>query len=396
MRKLSILTALLLLVPSAGHAKSLDELLVEKGVITKGNHGMGGGAAKVYWDQGTRIEFPDNGFTTSIATLIQPRYEFTDEDESSTSENTSSFEINKAQLSVSGTALNKEFDYMLNFDLVGDDSGTSSSPNLLDAYITWNPCDGNWIRMGQFKTGISHQFNVADGALQFADRSMVSNFFDLGRQAGVSGGMWMGDKAWASLGLFNGETDGEGQNMPGVDTHHTATANARIYLMGMVDDSTEGDVAYSEEAGLALGVGYAYSSKDNDLGAGLEENDFHTANVDVVYKHKGMSIQGEFFYRGEDSENAVDSSSLYGLYVQGGYFIQPKKLEVAVRYALLDSDETVAAQDSANELSVSINHYWWEHHLKAQLGYVLQNDDPVGGGDDINTSRWLFQLSSWF
>ena len=51
MRKLTVLAALLLLVPTVSQAKSLEDLLVEKGVITKSeargsSHDSG---AKVYW-----------------------------------------------------------------------------------------------------------------------------------------------------------------------------------------------------------------------------------------------------------------------------------------------------------------------------------------------------------
>ena len=59
MRKLTIIAALLLLIPSIAQAKSLEDLLVEKGVITKSeargaHHEMG---SKVYWQGGSRIDF---------------------------------------------------------------------------------------------------------------------------------------------------------------------------------------------------------------------------------------------------------------------------------------------------------------------------------------------------
>ena len=100
MRKAMLLAALLLLTPAISQAKTLEELLIEKGVITKGEAGgvSDAGASKVYWNRGTRIDFPDTGFTTSIATQIQARYAFTDNDEDSGERNTSSFSLRRARL----------------------------------------------------------------------------------------------------------------------------------------------------------------------------------------------------------------------------------------------------------------------------------------------------------
>jgi hypothetical protein len=87
MRKATLVAALLLLTPAVSQAKTLEELLVEKGVITKGEAAgaSDSSASKLYWNQGTRVEFPDNGFTTSIATMLQTRYSFNDRDEEPTS-----------------------------------------------------------------------------------------------------------------------------------------------------------------------------------------------------------------------------------------------------------------------------------------------------------------------
>jgi len=166
MRKATLVAALLLLAPTVSQAKTLEDLLVEKGVITKGE-AMGAsdsGASKVYWNQGTRVEFPDTGFTTNIATLLQTRYAFSDNDEKAGQRNTSSFDVNRARLMISGTALNKEFSYMLSTDFVSandSDANFGAAPAIRDAYIDWKPCnDESGVRMGAFKTAISRQFNT--------------------------------------------------------------------------------------------------------------------------------------------------------------------------------------------------------------------------------------------
>ena len=77
-------------------------------------------------------------------------------------------------------------------------------------------------------------------------------------------------------------------------------------------------------------------------------------------------------------------------------------MEVAARYGYLDCDDGTApgecaGNDNLNEVTVGLNYYWWAHHLKAQVNYSFLNSDIAGpGGADVNTNRWIVQLSSHF
>jgi len=407
MRKATILAALLLLTPTVSQAKTLEELLVEKGVITKGEAGgvSDAGASKVYWNKGTRIEFPDTGFTTNIATQLQSRYEFIDNDEDAAQGNVSSFSMRRARLIISGTALNKEFSYKLQNDFVGKGDGDGGrESNLRDAYIQWQPCqEGMGVRFGQFKTQISRQFNTDSSALQFVDRSEASEYFDLDRQHGAMAfGTFMDGMVYTSAGIFNGESDGEGINRPGVDTKHTGVLSARVNPMGKMNVYEEGDIDWTDAPALSFGGAYAYSDYNSDVGAGLDKIDAHTFSVDGNFKYMGWSANGEFFYRSSRPDNS-DNVEPLGFYVQGGYFVMPKKLELAARYGYLDCDDGKAygdcsGLDNINEVSATINYYFWRHSLKAQLGYDFVNEDAATGpsSNDLNTNRWVFQVSSYF
>lgn len=413
MRKVAILAAALLLAPSISQAKTLEDLLVEKGVITKGEASAAviGGPSRVYWNDGTRLEFPDTGFTAQINTLIQTRYEFTDFDSDTGRGNQSSFEFERVRLAVSGTALNNEFTYMLQADFIGQEGGDNissladqdggASTELLDAYIQWNACDWGSIRMGQFKTMVSRQFNTSAAKLQFADRSEVSDYFTLGRQHGLAGEFDLADgKIRLGAGIFNGISEGEGLNVGGVDTKHTGVASVRWNAAGHIDSFEEGDVNWSENFVASIGAAFAYSQYE-DL-AGLVEGDRYVVNVDGNVKVRGISFHTEFFYGNDDVDGAADEVEALGFYAQAGYFLVPKKWEIAARYGYLDCDNgnasgACAGNDNINEVTAGINYYFWKHNLKAQLNYAFVNEDVAGaGGDDINTNRWLFQLSSYF
>ena len=417
MRKATLVAALLLLTPAVSQAKTLEDLLVEKGVITKGEAAgaSDSSASKLYWNQGTRVEFPDTGFTTSIATMLQTRYAFTDRDEDAGLANTSSFDVNRARLIVSGTALNREFSYMLSTDFISapdSDANFNESPSVRDAYIDWRPCnDDTGIRMGAFKTAVSRQFNTDQQSMQFADRSVASEYFTLGRQNGLMGYTTLADgMLQGSAGIFNGESDFEGPNRSGSDTRHTGVVSLRLNPTGVMNTAEEGDIDWTEELATSVGVAYAYSDKSNtvfpDAKHDLPElpetstlvNQSGLINVDANLKYMGFSLHGEYFYRDNDSDFAGDPS---GFYVQAGYFFMPKKFELAARYAYTDCDNgtagglTCAFSDNVTEASATLNYYFWRHNLKAQLGYDFVQTDNIGGGD-VNSNRYIFQLSSYF
>lgn len=412
MRKLLVLAAALLIAPAVTQAKTLEDLLVEKGVITKAEaHGAtSSSASKVYWNNGTRFEFPDNGFTASFATFLQQRYTFTDNDEEAGRKNTSSFDVKAARIVISGTALNNEFAYHLEPDFSYDGDGDGAyGVELLDAYLTWNACDWAAIKMGQYKTFISRQFNTTDWKLQFPDRTVMSDYFDLGRQAGLSGEFATEDNMFVlSAGIFNGLSDGEGMNRSGVDTKHSGGLAVRINPIGQMDSYAEADVDYTEDFAMSLGAAYMFSNASSDMGLGAEDVDVNSLSFDVNMKVQGFSLNGEFFWSNYDVDSSDDEPDVIGFYIQAGYFLMPKKFEVAARYGLLDCDNDDDAParntvgicnggiDKVNEVGIALNYYWWKHNLKASLAYTFLNESPVGDGSDVNTNKWMFQLSSYF
>ncbi len=394
MRKLTVLLSVMLLIPTFSQAKTLEDLLVEKGVITKGEaSASSAGGAKVYWNGGTRVDFPDQGFTTQINTLLQTGYTYTDSDDDTGAKNTSSFDVHDARLIVSGTALHNEFYYLLEPDFVSaSDSDGEHKPRLLDAYIGWHACDWMSVQMGQFKTGISRQYNANEWSQQFVNQSVVSDYMNLGRQEGASfSSDWMDGQVKFGAGIFNGESTGEGINRSGIDTRHTVVLNARWAAMGAMDPYVEGDIDWTDDAALNLGAAWASSNGNN---GDLEKN---TTSIDANFKYQGWSFAGEYYFQTLDVTGG-DNIEPQGFYTQLGYFVDPKTLEVAAQYALLDCDDGAACGaniEKINEVQVSVNYYWWKNNLKAQLGWSHENQRALEG-DDVNTNKWMFELSSYF
>ncbi len=406
MRKTTILAALLFLVPAmSSQAKTLEDLLVEKGIITKAEaQGAKTAApAKVYWNKGTRVDFPDTGFSAGINTFIQTGYSFTDNDKASAKKNTSSFDVSKARIILSGTALHEEFEYMVSGDLVGSTTtnsggGTTSNPAMVDTYVKWKACDYAALTLGQFKSNIGRSFNTDDQSLMFADRSATSNYFSLGRMGGGKLTSKLGKGVVTNLAIYNGAPQtGEGQNSSGIDTKQTIVLDLRANVLGTIDEFTESDVDYTEELGVSAGAAYAYT--DGTING--VTTDMHNVTADVIAKQQGLSVAAEFFYQ-DFKPDQLESSSPLGAYVQAGYFLEPKKWEVALRWGYTDCDDgkaygSCSGYNSVNQATAGINYYWWKNHLKAQLNYDHLSQDPhASGASSIDTNRWLLQLSSYF
>ncbi len=158
----------------------------------------------------------------------------------------------------------------------------------------------------------------------------------------------------------------------------------------------EGDLVYSETPQMAIAGGYAYNPSINtssnnafvgiDLGnlnyrrqlaafgngrqLGWGVVDYSTWALDYVLKYRGFSFQTEYYFKNVTRHNkgvpcmntgctSVASGLLgnaQGWYGQSGYFLLPRKLELAGRYAYWDPD-TNAAGDLVQEANVALTYY---------------------------------------
>lgn len=192
----------------------------------------------------------------------------------------------------------------------------------------------------------------------------------------------------------------------------------------------EGDLAYSEKPQLAVGGGYSYNpgintSSDNafvgldlanlnirrqlaafgngrQLGIGIV--DYSTWAADGVFKYRGFSLQGEFYFKniirhekGLPCMNATCTATApntfgnaMGWYVQGGYYIIPRTLEFSSRFAYWDPD-THSANDLIRETDVSLNWFLngtYDHQIMVTYsniqfgtgGYAIGRSNPLPPG----------------
>ncbi len=162
----------------------------------------------------------------------------------------------------------------------------------------------------------------------------------------------------------------------------------------------QGDILNSRTPQAAIAFGYAYDPAQNYLSATRSDivdrayrqavakamngrllgggiYDFQTYETDFIAKYQGWSLQAEAYYRHQRVRNAnsgastfdlstiptsplavgppVDLGQAWGWYAQAGKYIIPRKLELAMRYGILDPS-TKQKNDLTKEFGVAINY----------------------------------------
>jgi hypothetical protein len=114
-------------------------------------------------------------------------------------------------------------------------------------------------------------------------------------------------------------------------------------------------------AGVAAGKTASYSQNVN-IGS------FET---DMAFKWMGLFAQAEYFWGQGTGSNDVNVIA-NGFYVQAGYMVLPKKVELAVRYAWADFNRATP-NNNQTEVQGAISWYIEGHNLKIQTDITKQN-----------------------
>lgn len=215
-------------------------------------------------------------------------------------------------------------------------------------------------------------------------------------------------------------------------------ARLQANLMGRAGYG-EGDMAYSETPQMVVGGAYAYNpsidTSTNNAFVGIDLAnlsvrrqlaalgngrmlgqgvvDFSTWTLDYAFKYRGFSVQAEYWFRNVTRHNkelpcmqtAVvggpctvyapgQFGNTTGWYVQSGYYLIPRKVEVAARYAWWDPD-TRSGGDLIKEVDVSLNWFLsgtYDHQIMVTYSNIAMGQ----GGFAIGRSAPLPAVGTTF
>ncbi len=276
----------------------------------------------------------------------------------------------------------------LSFSRGDQDFEASNFPNVLrDANVSWQATPRLSLVAGQGKLPGNRQRVISSGEQQFADRSIVNAAYTVDRDVGLFAHYQVSDGP-LPFNLRAAVTGGEGRNAPVGDEGLAYTGRIEVLPLGVFTDGGdyfEGDLRREPKGRLSVGV--ALSRNDGAIRTGGQlgrplyaPRGMTTGFVDVLYKHAGWSLSGEFARRVAPDPVTTDGTDTRyvltgdGVNVQAAYLTKAM-FEPAVRFSVVSPHRDLAGQPGAErqrQASVGLTRYLKRHRVKVQ-GEILRD-----------------------
>ena len=385
-----------MLASQSVHAKTLEDALKEKGILTDQDLKSVSSDSKINYNLGDGFTFQsgDEKFKLSLGGRLQTRFTMDDYDKDTVKKpDVDKFEIKRMYIWLKGNAYSKDLTYKVQYNLAANqDSQSGSDGRLLEAFMNYKLADEFQIEAGQDIVPWGRQIIISSGAYEFVDRSFAENAFIPSYDIGLNlhGNIAKGIGEY-SVGLWNGT----GQNTP--RGTNTPAFNARLAFnpLGAVAYS-EGDFDRTPTPRIAIGGAYfrntlrlddtngtavmeknfgdGYRSSGGWLGKGFstlatngvnETLAIQQAEADLAFRWMGASVDAEYFLGQAEGNTTGKELRAHGFYAQAGYFVIPQHLQLAVRYNYLDPNRVVS-NNIITETQGAISYYFKKHNLKLQ------------------------------
>jgi hypothetical protein len=332
------------------------------------------------------------------------------------------FRVRRLKMQFTGNIFEKEFKYdvTLNFPNGGD--------NIVEtAQFTWSRWKEFNVNVGQAKfQGQGWQELTSSGRQQFVDRGVVNGVFNQDYAKGLwfSGmissesavwlkyvvGVWNGrlranndfrnnDRSITADTFSNGAGAIDADLMPGLRLETHPLGEVAQDMTDMRDREASKKILFS----VGIAFNWFISRFNNSAlrttsaspGSGRSNTGQDTVHlvVDGHFRFYGLSVNIEWHHRHTEFHNfgPLEGNSITrgrafpgdltdnGMAVEVGFFILPKKFDVALRWNMVDSDEfwLAGSQNKPNgirpdmqELGLSVGYYLNGHNLKVQMDFT--------------------------
>lgn len=318
----------------------------------------------VSWKDGvTTIE--SKNATLNLNNRMQIRFTSEDLDPASSSQpERDSFRVRRMETKMSGWVYTKDLTYELELNW----ADTANVVN--DANFQWDLTHGKknlMVKAGQFKVPFGRQELSSSTVQEFVDRSIVAGEFERGRDIGLQ--LWgtpFGGKLDWRVGVFNGN----GRTVTRND-NDDLQLNARVTWQPFGDAKySEGDFESTDRPLLAIAAQYENNTLPIAAAGGVAAHarERTITGGDIVFKYRGLFLFGELFDATNDRTNNLVSFDNSGYNLQAGYFVIPKRLELALRYAVLDPNAD-RDNDERTETGLAVGYFFNKHPHKLQADY---------------------------
>src|SRR5881398_1353843 len=300
------------------------------------------------------------------------------------------FRLRRARINLTGDYA-EQFDFKLEGDFGQSDgtSGNRTAFSATDVWVNYHQFPAAQIKIGQYKAPFGLEQLTPDTALFIIERSLPTGAITPQRQIGVElwgkpfANVWPDQKDLLTYyaGIFNGN----GRNTS-VNDNNNFMYVGRLELMPF-----KGKI-FGQDSSLKLG-GDVLNSRD-DAGTNISQSLNLKVNVDGSLspfvlpgadERTGWSADawlniGPFDLIAEYLAEDVDGRTVAGKapgfsnfdpsgwYVQGSYFILPKKLQGVVKWESLEPDQF--DDDNIHSITAGLNYYIHGDSIKVMANYV--------------------------
>ncbi len=282
------------------------------------------------------------------------------------------FELRRVKLNFFGHMFDPSWQYRIQFAYERDGQNVNRPLNFEDVFVQKSLGDGLWFRMGQWKTFFNTENITSSRTLQFAERSLVNQYFMQNFIQGVLLG-WEGPalRAYGSYNDGGGNANLAEVQLDGNPTAWATTWRADWKLAGEWGQFKDQQGWRGSPFAAAIGVGVNWQRASGNPPSGrLTVGNGSIApgvnapiallasTVDANLRGDGWSATAAFLgnwaYGGGTNAVAqgVEGARSFGVVVQGGVFVTDA-LELMARYEGLwvASDRTFASLGSVNALN---------------------------------------------
>jgi hypothetical protein len=381
------------------------------------------------YDHGFYIKSTDDSFYMKTRLMSQFRYMGVDRGSRNKNlvgnvkqDDINGFQFGRLRLYFTGWLWSKD----LKYNLILEAATTNEKDNvtLKYGYFDYQYADGHWVRWGNFLLPFGKQ-NIHPSSFRqmFIESAMSTCVFTPGDSLGVEGyGDIIKDKLSYEVGIFNGAGDGDDTVFQSDSTF--ATAGRLVYhVLPGYDESDETDLMFHEKPAMDVGASFLYNDNSGDTsgqslvyavsdliragrgGYGTSNSrgtDVLQLGLDFGFKYRGFSLGGEYYYRKVDSDHSwsqwnaltaggIGTSDVQGGYLQAGYFIIPKKLDINARIGGVWG----MGDDQSWEEAIGMNYYIKGHALKISADITHVEECPISSstaGYTRNDDIWMYRL----
>ncbi|MDO8461318.1 MAG: porin [Deltaproteobacteria bacterium] len=339
--------------------------------------------------QGLAVKSADEKFVMRFSLRMQPRYQYI-WTEGPNRPNINTFSLTRLRSVISGNVINKDMKYFFQTEFY-------PAVVLRDGFIDYRVVDEFQVMLGQSFVPFCRELLSSTVKTEFISSSEALIHFCPIRDIGLN---FHGDVTkWLTYDAF--VMNGEGINNLNSNKDFFFGTRLTAHVLGKRLPYQEGDLDYSKSPRLAAGLGVMYdtgSGKEITLG---QDNRIARATADIAFAYYGFYFQGATYY----IRNATLKKNDLGFTGQTGYFLIPKKLEMAGRFSTVIPGRTGSAFPMTGrtkgstiplyEVAGGLSYFpFGSNEFKLQADYTaLYNVDGVRNRND---NRLQFQVQVFF